>query len=539
MKIFFSIGILAVLLLQFSELKSQDRIIVRGKIVDASDQQPVIGATVTEYDDFRRIINGTITDVNGNYVLNASSADATIMVSYIGYKSQEFKLGSRTSVNIELESESIEIEEVAVVHVVENNPITNIAQRDMTSSRVKVDMSAFKSLGAVSAEENLQGQVAGLDIQSLSGGPGKGSSIVIRGLSSLGGAKPLIVVDGIPQDIKVDATFDFGSADQEDIGDLVNIAPQDIKSIEVLKDAALHLSGDPKVQMVYCLLKLTGAEREKLFLITNETDAQCQPPAIPMLNGDEYIMMQLEQLQNASGLFEVPPEIAYDKDFVDYYNYTANTDWVNAITQNGFINDQYLNISGGGEKTRFFTSVNYQKNNGTTINTSLTRLSTRVNLDYDVSQKIQFSTNFSYSNSVLKDNFVLRANLSDGARNVNIREMAYMKAPNMSIMEYDYLGQPTGEYFTPIYSYQGDGTDYFNPVAVGELSSNDVGENQMLTSFVLTYKITNWLRFRETISFQYLNAKGKDSCPTMPLGQTGWTGEKMRPQRQTPQTRRC
>ena len=79
----------------------------------------------------------------------------------------------------------------------------------MTSSRVKVDMSAFKSLGSVSAEENLQGQVAGLDIQSLSGDPGKGSSIVIRGLSSLGGANPLIVVDGIPQDIKVDATFRF------------------------------------------------------------------------------------------------------------------------------------------------------------------------------------------------------------------------------------------------------------------------------------------------------------------------------------------
>ena len=313
--------------------------------------------------------------------------------------------------------------------------------------------------------------------------------------------------------------FDFASADQEDIGDLVNIAPQDIKSIEVLKDAAsASVWGSKGANGVLLIETYRGRKGKTSFDYQCKLTLSVQPPAIPMLNGDEYIMMQLEQLHNASGLFEVPPEIAYDKDFIDYYNYKNNTDWVDAITQNGFINEQYLNISGGGEKTRFFTSVNYQKNDGTTINTSLTRLSTRMNLDYDVSQKIQFSTNFSYSNSVLKDNFVLRANLSDGARNVNIREMAYMKAPNMSIMEYDYLGQPTGEYFTPIYSYQGDGTDYFNPVAVGELSSNDVGENRMLTSFVLTYKITNWLRFRETISFQYLNAKRKRFLPYNAIG---------------------
>lgn len=519
MRLIYTTGLFLLFLFQLPVLEAQQGFVVRGKILDSSDKQPIIGGNVIEYDDQKRIIKGTITDINGNFVLNASNPDATIFVSYIGYKSQEFKLNSQTVLNIELESESIEIEEVAIVHVQETDPITNIAQRDMTSSRVKVDMSAFKNLGGVSAEENLQGQVAGLDIQSLSGDPGKGSSIVIRGLSSLGGSKPLIVVDGIPQDIKIDAAFDFGSADQEDIGDLVNIAPQDIKSIEVLKDAAsAAVWGSKGANGVLLIETYRGRKGKTQFDYQTKLTLNVQPPAIPMLNGDEYIMMQLEQLQNANGIFEIPPEIAYDRDFVDFYNYTANTDWVKAITQNGFINDQYLNITGGGEKTRFFSSVNYQQNRGTTINTSLNRLSTRVNLDYNVSKKLQFTTNFSYSNSLMEDNYTVRANLGDGTRNVNIREMAYMKAPNMSIMEFDSKGLETGEYFTPIYSYQGDGTDYFNPVAVGRLSTNDISENQMLNSFVLTYSITNWLRFRETISFQYLNSKRKIFLPYNAIG---------------------
>ncbi|MDX9882112.1 MAG: SusC/RagA family TonB-linked outer membrane protein [Prolixibacteraceae bacterium] len=519
MRVLYTIGLFIFLLLQFFQLSAQQGFVVRGKISDGVDKQPIIGGNVIEYDEQKRIVRGTTTDVNGNFVLKTSGPDVTIFVSFIGYKSQEFKLNSQSVLNIELTPENIGLDEITVVHVVESDPLTNLSQRDMTSSRVKVDMAAIKSLGVVSAEESLQGQVAGLDIQSLSGDPGKGSSIVIRGLSSLGGAKPLIVVDGIPQDIKFDTTFDLSSADQQDIGDLVNIAPQDIKSIEVLKDAAsAAVWGSKGANGVLLIETYRGRKGKTRFDYQAKFTLNIQPPAIPMLNGDEYIMMQLEQLQNANGIFEIPPEIAYDRDFVDFYNYTANTDWVGAITQKGTINDQYLSITGGGEKTRFFTSINYQKNKGTTINTSLDRLSTRINLDYNASEKLLFTTNFSYTNSLLGDNYVIRANLGEGSRNVNIREMAYVKAPNMSIMEYDPQGSLTGEYFTPIYSYQGDGTDYFNPVAVGKLSSNDIGENQINNSFVLTYRILNWLRFRETISFLYLNSKRKIFLPYNAIG---------------------
>jgi TonB-dependent SusC/RagA subfamily outer membrane receptor len=218
-------------------LFAQERIILRGTVKDKETGELIIGANVIEYDKDKRIITGTITNSNGNYVLNVTNADAIIMISFIGYQAQEVPLKGRSLLNAELVPETYDLEAVTVTATATTDPLTGISERNMTSSRVKIDMAESKHIVAISAEEALQGKVTGLDIISVSGDPGSGSSIVIRGLSSMGNARPLIVVDGIPQAIAVGSDFDFASADQEDIGDLVNIAPQDIKSIEVLKDA--------------------------------------------------------------------------------------------------------------------------------------------------------------------------------------------------------------------------------------------------------------------------------------------------------------
>ncbi|MCK4920363.1 MAG: SusC/RagA family TonB-linked outer membrane protein [Bacteroidales bacterium] len=515
--------ILLLLILVIAPLRiyAQQGYVLRGTVTENQSNEPVIGANVIEYDENRRIISGSITDFNGNFAINVKNPNAIIMISSIGYKTEELELNGRTVLNIELISESIDLEEIVVVAYASSDPLTNVSQRDLTSSRVKVDMIDSQHLGAVSAEEALQGLISGLDILSNSGNPGSGSQIVIRGLGSLGNAKPLIVVDGITMDIRIDPNFDFGSADQEDIGDLVNIAPQDIKSIEVLKDAAsAAVWGTKGADGVLLIETLRGVKGKTQFSYQSKFTLSVQPPPIPMLDGDEYIMLQLEEWHNAHGVFVVPDEIAYDRDYDQFYNYSANTDWVDAITQNGFINDQYFKVSGGGEKTRYFASMNYQENEGTTLNTSLKRISTRINLDYNISDKLRFSTNFSYTNNLKEDNYEFRVDLADdgSTEKVNIREMAYLKAPNMSIWEYDSEGNPTGSYFTPIESYQGMGDIYFNPVAVANLSSNDIQENLVQNSFVLNYNILPWLRFQETISFQYLNEKKFSFLPYSAIG---------------------
>ena len=509
------------LILFSSNLVAQDGIVLRGTVKDSETGELIVGVNVIEYDSDKRIITGTISDPNGNYVLNVTNPDAIIMFSFIGYSAQEIPLNGRSALDVLLVPESYELEEITVVGEANTDPLSNVAQRDIASSRVKIDMTESIHIGSVSAEEALQGKVTGLDITSMSGDPGSGSSIVIRGLGSLGNARPLIVIDGIPQSTRIGGDFDLASADQEDIGDLVNIAPQDIKSIEVLKDAAsAAVWGSKGADGVLLIETFRGRKGKTQFSYQGKYTLNVQPPLIPMLNGDEYIMMQLEEWHNAEGIFEVPEEIAYDPDFLDFHNYTANTDWVNEITRKGFINEQFFKLSGGGEKTRYYASFNTHSNAGTTINTGLKRITSRINLDYNVSRKIRFSVNFSYSNQNLESNYEFRVWDEKAQKNLrtNIREMAYRKAPNMSIWEYDEFGNKTGEYFNPIESYQGLGTSYFNPVAVGDLSTKDTDENRVMNSFTLTYNIAPWLSFIQTVSFQYVSQKKNEFLPYNAVG---------------------
>lgn len=510
--------ILLMALLGLAPVYSQQRNILRGRVIDKQERIAVIGANVIEYDKQNRAVNGTICDVNGDFVLEIKDPTHVIKVVMIGYTTKTITPGGAGAITIELEPSKVTLGEVVVTaRKKEQISLTNIDDRDVASSRVKIDMQEMKDVGVVSASDALQGKVSGLDIIDASGDPGSGSQLVIRGLSSMGNNKPLVVIDGIPQ-FSVPTDFDLSSADQEDISNLINIALQDIKSIEVLKDAAsTAIYGSRGADGVLIIETYKGRLGKVQFDYQYKNTFNFQPPAIPMLNGDEYIMLQLEEWHNSKGVFDIPPEIAYDKDYYDFYNYSANTDWIGAITRNSVTNDHYFNISGGGEKTRYFTSFSYVNEGGTTINTNAKRFSTRVNLDYFLSKKLLFSVLFNYTNNKVDGNL----ELDDGTftnKTRNVRDMAYIKAPNMSIWEYDAFGRPTGEYFTPINSYQGSGSVYFNPVAVAKLGKNDRTANSLQNTFTLSYSILKWAKLRETVSFQFEGAKSQNYLPYNAIG---------------------
>jgi TonB-linked SusC/RagA family outer membrane protein len=510
--------LLVLALFSFSIGWSQQKVMVRGRVIDKVDQLAVIGANVVEYDKDNRIINGTVCDINGDFVLEMKDVNNALKVVMIGYVTRIITPGAAGNLTIYLEPSKITLGEVVVTaRKKEENSLTNIEDRDVASSRVKISMAEMKDEGVISASDALQGRVSGLDIVDASGDPGSGSQLVIRGLSSMGNNKPLIVIDGIPQ-FAIPQGFDLSSADQEDISNLINIPLQDIKSIEVLKDAAsTAIYGSRGADGVLIIETYKGRLGKVQFDYQYKNTLNFQPSAIPMLNGDEYIMLQLEEWHNAYGIFEVPPEIAYDKDYYDFQNYSANTDWIGSITQNSVTHDHYFNISGGGEKTRYFTSFSYVDEGGTTINTRARRFSTRVNLDYFLSKKILFSVLFNYTNNKVDGNL----ELDDGTgtnTNRNVREMAYIKSPNMSIYKYDDQGNLTDEYFTPINSYQGNGVTFFNPVAVSNLGRNDRNSNNLQNTFTLNYNVNSWVRLRETVSFQFEGAKEQKFLPYSAIG---------------------
>ena len=497
--------------------------IIRGRVIDGETNEGVIGATVVELDANDRVVKGTITDFNGNYAIQVSSSDARLQYSFIGYKNVTEIIGARTTIDVTMESSAIAMEEVVVTAQVRDE-MTGINERDRATSTVKVDMSEIKNISVTSAADALQGQISGLDIVS-GGAPGSGSSIVIRGLGSLGDARPLIVVDGIAQDVGGNNDFDFGSADVEDLEALVSIAPQDLKSIEVLKDAAsTAVWGSQGADGVLMITTNRGSKGKTKFDYNYKLTINESPPAIPMLTGDEYAMLMIEEMHNAYGVFEIPDEIAYDPDFVDFHNYNKNTDWVDAITKLGSTHEHFFKLSGGGDKTLYYVSLNTSNEDGTTLNEGFDRLTTRINLDYNLSKKVRFSVNFNYTNSYQDGNW-------RPSQWNTVRRWAYNRAPNMAIYEHDENGVNTGEYFTPLESFQGPGSTWYNPVAVANLSDCDVATNMFQNRFVLKWTINDWLSFQETVSYQYESGKQKTFLPYSAIGvdwlegQVNQTGE--------------
>jgi len=509
--------ILTIALFSLNPVFAQEKTILRGRVIDKNDKTTVIGANVVEYDKDNRVINGTITNVSGDFVLTMKDPSNVVRVSVIGYKPQDIKVEPNKSIMVELVSDDVAIGEVKVVAEARSaGGLTNIADRDKAGASVKIDLMDMQDAGITSAADALQGKISGLDIISASGDPGSGSQLVIRGLSSMGNNQPLIVIDGVPQFRIERGSIDLSSADSEDISNLINIALQDIKSIEVLKDAAsTAIYGSRGSDGVLLIETHKGRMGKVQFDYQYKNNYSIQPPSIPMLTGDEYIMLQLEEWHNSRGVFNIAPEIAYDRDYVDFYNYSANTDWLKEITKNGTSHDHYFSVSGGGEKTRYFTSFGYLNEGGTTINTGYSRFSTRINLDYFLSRNLLFQVKFNYTSSLTEKNVELRGNYW---KDRNIREMAYIKSPNMSIWEHDANGNLTGEYFTPIQSYQGDGITYFNPVAVANLGRRDEDFSKLENTFLLQYRVNDWITLRETISFQYAGTKDKRFLPYNAIG---------------------
>ena len=488
------------------EIMAQAGGVIRGQIKDKTTGESLPGVNIVELDNQNRIVNGRPTDINGNYVLEVKDINNNIQVSYLGYVSQTFKINSRTIINIELEEKTENIEEVRIVAKTSSNALTGVSIRDQGGAVTQVNMDELAGLSTATAADALQGKVPGLDILAASGNPGSGSSIVIRGMGTLGNANPLIVVDGIAQDIKIQ-DFNFASADQHDLGQLLSIAPQDIKSVTVLKDAAsTAVWGSKGANGVLLIETQTGASGKIKFNYEYKFSANVQPPLIPLLNGDEYITLQLEEWHNYAGIYDISKEIAYDKNYIDFYNYSANTDWIDEITRTSFTHDHFFKLSGGSDKSRYYTSFNYYKELGTTTNTAFRRFSVRSNFDYRLSDKLLFTINFSYSNTFREDN------------PEDIRSMAYIKSPNMSVWEYDQNGDLTGEYFTPIVSYQGSGSTFFNPVAISELGNNDIKGNEIQNNFVVEYDILDWMKFQESVSFSFINEKGNRFIPGSAIG---------------------
>ena len=521
MKLSIKILVVFTLFLASFDVNAQ-KFTIRGIITDAETNEPLLGVNIVEVSQENRFLNGTISNFNGEFMLEVTSENSRVEIKYIGYKSEVLEVKGQEFFTIKLTTDVKVLEGVDIVtQRIQQSGLAPVARRDDASSKFVLNLDEMSGVGATSSEDLLQGAVPGLDIVMNSGDPGSGSSLIIRGMGSLGGAQPLIVIDDIPQDIKSSKDFSFASADIEDIGALVSIPPNDIADIQVLKDAsATAMYGSRGANGVLIITTKRGSKSKPKFDFIYKMNYDKQPSPIPLLNGDEYVTLQLEQLFNPTSLYDLPVQLAYEKSYYDYYNYAQNTDWLKEVTRNPLSKEYAFSVRGGGDKSSYYISINYTDEEGTTTNTDLERLTNRINLDYRISNNLRVSANFSYVNSSNNRPFEFNAFTSNPK---GVREIAYTKAPNMSVYEYDANGILTGRYFSPIVSYQGsDVFSIFNPVAISNLSEYNLNQNEMNSDLNINYSIGGGFSFKGTISYQYISSGFNSFLPREAIG-TAWT----------------
>jgi TonB-linked SusC/RagA family outer membrane protein len=513
----------AALLMAFSGM-AQTRINVRGTVTAKSDKLALIGVSVAEYDNNNRILNGTITDFDGNYTLKISGTPGNkISFSYVGYKPVSRAIGTSREIDIQMEDATQTIKEVSVTARRQmSTGIVNIAERDLTFAMSKIETKDLEGLQVASIDEALQGRMSGVDIVANSGEPGAGMSIRIRGTTSINnGSDPLIVVDGIPYDTNIGSDFDFATADEDNYAQLLNISPADIQEISVLKDAAATaMYGNRGANGVLLIKTKRGVYGVPTISYTFKGSANTPAEPIKTLNGDQYTTLILEASQNSGNPLSTFsfPQFTYDpNDPFYYYNYGQNTDWYSALTKTGFTQDHSISLSGGGEKATYRTSLGYYDQTGTVIGMNYSRITASLNLDYNVSDRLRFQVNMSYTSGNQDKNYT-----------ADLLNSAYTKMPNQSIYEYNTLGEMTPNYFSPEFTPQGNWNSFdygkskygiYNPVSMANNGYWKIRSERILPKFNLQYWIIpEVLRYQADLAFDINTSKDTRFLPQIATG---------------------
>ena len=402
----------------------QQSITVKGVVKDKTGE-PIIGANVLE----KGTTNGIITDFDGNFTLEVTNANSVLVFSYIGYQSQEIVVGSQRTINVTLSEDTELMDEVVVIGYGTQK------KGDVTSAVASVKAEDFTVGKIGDASELIKGKVAGLTIAKGSGDPTAESTIRLRGVISLqGGSTPLVLIDGVE-------------------GGLNTVAPENIASIDVLKDAS--------AAAIYGTRGANG-----VIIITTKTGKR---EASATANYSAYV--SLAQFGKTLDFYDAD-EIR--QGLTNYSDKGYDTDWLDAVTRTAFTQNHNFNISGGSKSTTYSADFTYRKEDGVILNT------------YNESMKASFDVSHWMLNDMLK----VQLNIVSSRR-----ENGPVDAAGSMIYRQAIMRNPT----EPIYNedgthYENFGINYYyNPVGIlEEQTGKYIVENTRMTGNVTFEPIKGW-----------------------------------------------
>ncbi|TAF96314.1 MAG: TonB-dependent receptor [Cytophagia bacterium] len=452
---------------------------VTGKVVLATDGAPLPGATVA----LKGSSTGTTTDADGNYRLAIPTKGAVLIFTYISLSTQEISAGNRAIINVEMSENPTLLNEVVVTGY------NSTQKKDILGSVTSISAAKFKDIPVAGFDQALQGQAAGVQVAQSSGTPGGGVAVRIRGNTSISASnRPLFVVDGIPVFDPTNQERSGRSFGGQNDNTLTFINPNDIESMQVLKDAASKAIYGSRAANGVVLITTKRGKANSRTSVTFDIQRGVVDiiKKVKLLNAPELLQLQREAVKNAGQDPDKRGLIAGVTDGV-------NTDWLDAILRQGIYQQYQVSASGGNDKTRFYLSGNMRDEQGVQLNNRFTRYSTALNFDHKATQKLTLNTNillaFTRNDRVKGDNFL------DGVYSGAMKSLPFYAPYNEQ-----------GELYSPS-SANYAGFPNFNPVGQAVLPRFRTFGAKILAGVSAQYEIIKNLRLNSKVSLDYNNSE--------------------------------
>jgi len=464
-------------------------------------------------------IKGTNTTVksgvDGRFNISVPELKTVLIITYVGYQSREI-MASQNMV-ILLDPEVNKLNDLVVVGY------GSTRRKDLTGSVASINIAEVKDVPFATIDQALSGKAAGVQVVQADGSPGGVAKIRIRGGTSLlGGNDPLYIIDGVQMQVQnrylqsaaeiVSPVESYGgdNASQTIAGSfarglnsLGGLNINDIETIDILKDAsATAIYGSRAANGVVIITTKKGTRNQKPVFEANYYSGISKAIKEKLLDRDQYIMIMKEAAQNLNNArAALNPALAPDATATSILNDpnflgTANTDWLDLVLRTGITQNADLSVRGGGTGSRYYTSLAYNKNNGTVRGTDYNRIAGKVSLDNEITSKFRINTNLDYGFST--------NNITNGMYSQAIFAPPTVEAynPDGSVKIIDPSNNGT-------YGFEG----FQNPLMLlkGVNKSNNVS---LIGSLAAEYDILKSLKFRSTISVNFNNYRQTNYVPS-------------------------
>ncbi len=512
---------LVLMLTLFQAVLAQTRT-VTGRVTDQSSNEALPGVTVL----LKGTTTGISTDADGRYSLNVPEAGGTLVFSSIGMITQEIAAGTRSIVNAVLTADNKQLSEVVVTGYGQVE-----SRRDVTGAISTVKAAEFANQPIIGVDQALQGRAAGVQVTQSSGTPGSGVSVRVRGPGSITASnEPLYVVDGLP--INTGGYSQLNTGNQQ-VNVLADLNPNDIASMEILKDAsAAAIYGSRATNGVVLITTKRGRAGKTQITLDYYTGFQNAWKKPKALTGPQQVQLFLDEVQNRYPVNAAGNIVAFGntwRSYADLANYTfanprtdlvngktvaidantgvrdlrffqdpataPSTDWADQIFRTAAISNYGLTFAGGNDKTRFRIATNYFDQVGTILGSGYKRGSLRLSLDNNLSDKIRMGTSVGLSRSV--------NNRVNNDNNINgVLSTAVLVASDIPVF------RPDGTYA------KDPGASTENPVVAATEPFIQSVSDRLIGSYYLEFELIKNLKYRATFGLDYLTLNDQRFLPT-------------------------